>query len=31
MFYNCYNLIPLDLSNFNTNNVKYMDHMFTIE
>ena len=28
MFNNCPSLTSLDLSNFNTNNVKYMDRMF---
>ena len=28
MFYNCKSLTSLNLSNFNTNNVKNMNHMF---
>ena len=29
MFYQCYSLISLDLSNFNTNNIKDMSYMFS--
>ena len=29
MFYKCSSLTSLNLSNFNTNNVKYMNHMFS--
>ena len=28
MFYECNSLTSLNLSNFNTNNVKYMENMF---